>query len=152
MTKRFGGLTANRISPFRQKGEIIGLIGPNGAGKTTLFNCIACFYPNDGGTVSFAGQEIQGLRSDQVCKKGVARTFQIVRLLKDMSVLDNVIVGALLRCGSVSEATALALKEINPGRSFGQEPCAGRMVDDRREEEAGGDAGIGYPTTLAAAR
>jgi branched-chain amino acid transport system ATP-binding protein len=98
VTKRFRGLVAvDRVSLDVKQGEIFAVIGPNGAGKTTLFNMIAgVFTPNEG-TIAFDGQPIGGLRPDQICQRGIGRTFQIVRPFAGLSVEDNVMVGALLR-------------------------------------------------------
>jgi branched-chain amino acid transport system ATP-binding protein len=99
MTKTFGGLTANhKINIHLEEGKIVGLIGPNGAGKTTLFNCISGFYKPDSGSVLFDGREITGMPPHLICKLGLSRTFQKVRIFKDMTVLDNVMVGAFCRC------------------------------------------------------
>ena len=96
VTKKFGGLVAvNDVSFEIKKGEMVGLIGPNGAGKTTLFNCIAGVYRPDSGKIYFKGMDITGKRPDQVCKLGIARTFQIPRPLRNISVLKNVAVGAI---------------------------------------------------------
>jgi branched-chain amino acid transport system ATP-binding protein len=94
LTKFFGGLTAVRDIDFCLKeGEIVGLIGPNGAGKTTLFNLISGVFPSDTGSLLFNGTEIQGLRSFEICRLGIARTFQIVRPFLKMNCLENVLVG-----------------------------------------------------------
>ncbi|MDQ3694644.1 MAG: ABC transporter ATP-binding protein [Chloroflexota bacterium] len=107
--KRFGGLVANRDVSFDvDEGEVVGLIGPNGAGKTTLFNCISGFFPPSSGSVHFAGQDITGWPADRVLHAGLARTFQVVRTFPDMSVRDNVIVGAFARTGRLAEARAIA--------------------------------------------
>lgn len=96
--KRFGGLTAvNNISFTVEQGEIFGLIGPNGSGKTTTFNLISGFYPMTSGEVYFQGQKINGLPPHKICELGIARTFQVVKPLKRMTVLENVMVGAFLR-------------------------------------------------------
>ena len=114
LTKRFGGLTANdQVDLLVNKGEIVGLIGPNGAGKTTLFNCIAGFYPSSGGTVHFQGENITGLPSNEVCLRGIARTFQVVRIFKEMTVLDNVLVGAFNRTNSAVRARQKALEVLD---------------------------------------
>ncbi|MDR5694207.1 MAG: ABC transporter ATP-binding protein [Armatimonadota bacterium] len=111
VSKRFGGLVANdRISLEVQEGEILGLIGPNGAGKTTLFHCISGFYTPDGGRIFLRGQEITGKSPEEIAQHGIARTFQIVRIFKDLTVLDNTIVGALLRTRSVQEAKKKAVQ------------------------------------------
>ena len=96
ISKRFSGLQAVKDVTFEvpERG-LIGLIGPNGAGKTTTFNLIAGVYAPDEGEVSFCGQRLNGLRPDQVCAAGIARTFQIVRPFGELSVLDNVLVGCL---------------------------------------------------------
>jgi branched-chain amino acid transport system ATP-binding protein len=114
LSKHFGGLVANdRIDLRVDKGEIVGLIGPNGAGKTTLFNCIAGFYPPTGGNVQFKGEDITGLPANEICLRGIARTFQIVRIFKDMSVLDNVMVGAFNRTNSAARAKQRALEVLD---------------------------------------
>ena len=80
ITKRFGGLVAvNELDVTIEEGEILGMIGPNGAGKTTAFNMISGFYEEDEGKVIFRGEDITHLRPDQICKKGLARTFQVVK-------------------------------------------------------------------------
>jgi len=114
LTKNFGGLRANdRIDLSVQEGEIVGLIGPNGAGKTTLFNCIAGFYPPSSGRVIFKKEDITGLPSNEICWRGIARTFQIVRVFKDMTVLDNVMVGAFNRTNLASVAKKKALEVLD---------------------------------------
>ncbi len=114
LSKHFGGLVANdRIDLRVDKGEIVGLIGPNGAGKTTLFNCIAGFYPPTAGNVQFKGDDITGLPANEICLRGIARTFQIVRIFKDMSVLDNVLVGAFSRTNSAARAKQKALEVLD---------------------------------------
>ena len=98
MTKRFGGLTANQDISFSvEKGDVIGLIGPNGAGKSTLFNCISCFYRASAGRILFRGEEITNDTPEAACRKGIGRTFQIVRIFKEMSVLENIMIGAFLK-------------------------------------------------------
>jgi branched-chain amino acid transport system ATP-binding protein len=95
ITKRFGGLVAvNKLDVTIDEGEILGMIGPNGAGKTTAFNMISGFYEEDEGEVFFRGEDITHLRPDQICKKGLARTFQVVKPFPQISVLENVMVGA----------------------------------------------------------
>lgn len=105
VTKKFGGLVAvNEVSLEVQSGEIVGLIGPNGAGKTTLFNCISGFYRPSSGRVLFGGKDISNLSPDRICRLGIARTFQVVKPLQHMSVLENIVVGALIRSSSTAEA------------------------------------------------
>ena len=95
LTKRFGGFTAlNAVSFEVQVGEIVGLIGPNGSGKTTAFNCISGALPPSGGSILFEEREISGLTPDAVCHLGIARTFQIPRPFRKLSILENVAVAA----------------------------------------------------------
>ncbi len=97
VSMKFGALLANKDVSFDvEEGAIVGLIGPNGAGKTTLFNCVAGFYKPSAGSIRFRGEEIAGLPSYKVARKGLARTFQVVRPLKEMSVFENILVGAYL--------------------------------------------------------
>lgn len=89
--KSFGGLSAVlNFNFYLEKGELVGLIGPNGAGKTTVFNLITGIYKPDQGEINFSGQNIAGLSPSNICKKGIARTFQNIRLFNDLTVLDNV--------------------------------------------------------------
>ena len=114
LVKDFGGLRANdHVDLQLQEGEIVGLIGPNGAGKTTLFNCIAGFYPPTSGRVIFKGKDITGLPANEICRRGIARTFQIVRVFKELPVLDNVLVGAFNRTNSTAKARAKALEVLD---------------------------------------
>ena len=114
ITKRFGGLVAvSDLSLSVSKGEILGMIGPNGAGKTTAFNMISGYYKPDSGQVTFNGKNVTGLRPDQMCKLGLARTFQVVKPFPQLSVLDNVIVGAYNRTSNKQEARQKALEILN---------------------------------------
>jgi len=114
LCKFFGGLKAVNLVDFTiNKGEIVGLIGPNGAGKTTLFNCITGFYRATSGKIFFKEKEITNLSSESICRKGIARTFQIPRTFKNMNVLDNVIIGAFCRTNNLKEATRKALDALN---------------------------------------
>ena len=94
VTKEFGGLKAlDAVSTHIDEGEIVSLIGPNGAGKTTLFNCITGTMPPTSGSIVFDGCELVGSSPHEVAQKGIARTFQHIRLFNEMTVLDNVMVG-----------------------------------------------------------
>src|ERR1019366_8693714 len=105
VTKRFRGLTAvDAVSFSVEAGEIFAVIGPNGAGKTTLFSLIAGALAPDSGTITFAGERIDGLRPDQIALRGIGRTFQIVRPFPRMTVFDNLMVGSLLRTTDTSVA------------------------------------------------
>ncbi|MBM4443056.1 MAG: ABC transporter ATP-binding protein [Candidatus Rokubacteria bacterium] len=105
ITKRFGGITANKgISFDVAPGELVGIIGPNGAGKSTLFECVSGFYRPDEGEVRLDGARLTGLSPDRVCRLGIARTFQKLRPFAGLTVLDNVTVGALTRTRDVTHA------------------------------------------------
>lgn len=110
LTMRFGGLTA--VSDFcliLEKGELVGLIGPNGSGKTTVFNMITGFYKPTEGKIILNGAEIAGLRPDQVAALGIARIFQNSRLFRELTVLDNVLIGHHLRLRSSPFGAVLRL-------------------------------------------
>ena len=105
VSKRFAGVQALDAVSFRiAPGELFAIIGPNGAGKTTLFNMIAGEIAPDQGAISFAGARIDGFAPDRICRRGIGRTFQLVRPFPALSVEDNVIIGALLRRPVVEEA------------------------------------------------
>lgn len=113
VTKNFGGLTAISSVSFNiEKGQIVGLIGPNGAGKTTMFNVINGFYTPSRGEILFNGKSIGGRKPHKLCKMGIARTFQVVKPLQRMSVLDNVIASAFVRAGTFKKAEKLAREII----------------------------------------
>ncbi len=129
VTKFFGGLRAVRQVSFALgEGEMLGLIGPNGAGKTTLFHMISGFLRPDAGTVTYAGKPLVGLRPHDICQRGMVRTFQVARPFLRLSVLENVVVGALERvahrheavavAGEVLELTGLAEKAGSMGQSL----------------------------------
>jgi branched-chain amino acid transport system ATP-binding protein len=108
VTRFFGGLAAvSGVDFYVEPGEIVGLIGPNGAGKTTLFNLISGALAPKAGVISFQGREISGLKPNRICRLGLARTFQSVKVFGDLPVLDNIRLGALFgTSGSVSAADA----------------------------------------------
>jgi branched-chain amino acid transport system ATP-binding protein len=109
LAKRFGGVQAVAgLDLTLAEGEILGLIGPNGAGKTTAFNLLSGFLPADAGEVRLRGRPLTGLKPHAICRLGMARTFQIVRPFPQMTVLDNVKVGALARHPRAAEAVARA--------------------------------------------
>ena len=111
VTKRFGGLIANKDVSFTiGAGEIVGLIGPNGAGKTTLFNCITGYMHPEEGQILLGGVDITNAHPARVCGHGIARTWQLVRTFGRMSVLENVICGALKRTNRVREARVRAMR------------------------------------------
>jgi branched-chain amino acid transport system ATP-binding protein len=105
VSKRFRGLVAvDRVSFEVPESELFAVIGPNGAGKTTLFNMIAGAMTPDEGTITFAGKSIGGLSTDALCRRGIARTFQVMRPFPALTVEDNVVVGALLHQRNVGAA------------------------------------------------
>lgn len=107
-TIRFGGLVAvNNVTFTLNKGDLFGLIGPNGAGKTTCFNLITGVYTPTSGDIFFQDKRIQGMKPNKICRMGIARTFQNIRLFNALSVIENVVVGGFLR-HKVSLGSALA--------------------------------------------
>jgi branched-chain amino acid transport system ATP-binding protein len=105
ITQRFAGLTANsNVSISVGRGEIVGLIGPNGAGKSTLFNLIAGAFRPTEGTIIFDGEDVTDLPAAERCQRGIGRTFQVVKSFESMTVIENVIVGALVRTTVMREA------------------------------------------------
>jgi len=113
LTKDFGGLTAvDDLSFDVGEKEIVGLIGPNGAGKTTTFNLITGFIPPTGGEVTFDGRSLKSLKPHQICKLGLTRTFQIAQPFPDITVLENALVGAYVRCPSTTAAKQKALEAL----------------------------------------
>jgi branched-chain amino acid transport system ATP-binding protein len=109
VTMKFGNLVANNNISFEIKeGELVSLIGPNGAGKTTIFNCISGFYKPTSGKIFFNHTDITNKKPHKIASMGLVRTFQIVKPLKDMTVMENVITGAFLRTSSRKEAEDIA--------------------------------------------
>jgi len=128
VTKRFGGLTAVRaVSLEVRAGDLLGIIGPNGAGKTTLFNVIAGYYRPEEGRVRFEGRDVTGLPPHAIARLGLTRTFQIVKPFGNLSVADNVMIGALTRLPRVAHARARALpialrKRLEVARALATRP------------------------------
>ena len=138
VSKFFGGLAANADVSFEvPQGSIMGLIGPNGAGKTTLFNCITGYDPPSRGEVLFKGNRMNGLQPDRVCKLGMARTWQKVRPLAKMSVLDNVMVGALCRTNSLHVAREIAREQLEVVNLTHKSafPAGGLPIGERKKLE-----------------
>ena len=114
LVKKFGGLTAvNDVSFSIEKGKIFGLIGPNGSGKTTIFNCINHYYPLSGGKIYFKEKRIDKLPTYEICKLGIGRTFQIVKPLRRMTTLENVMSGAFLKTSNITKAKDKALEVLD---------------------------------------
>ena len=140
ISKRFRGLVAvDRVSFEVPEGAIFAVIGPNGAGKTTLFNMIAGMFRPDGGAIAFAGERIDGLAPDRICRRGIGRTFQIVRPFPALTVEDNVIVGALLHRPHAGDARIHAqevLRRLDLYDKRGQHASALTLPDRKRLEVA----------------
>lgn len=136
LTKRFGGVVAvNAVDLAIAPGTVFGLIGPNGAGKTTLINLVSGHFRADGGTVRLDGADLMHLRPDQVARRGVARTFQSIRLFKGLTVMENALLGAFVRGSSRVRARA-ALERLGLTSRAGA--LAGELAygDQRRLEIA----------------
>lgn len=138
LCRRFGGLLAvHDLDLSVAPGEIVGLIGPNGAGKTTAFHVIAGFHAPSAGTVRFKGESVVGLKPHAVCRRGLARTFQIVQPFTGLSALENVMIGALHRAASAAAARARAAEILDfvglgPKRDV---PARGLTLADRKRLE-----------------
>lgn len=140
ISKRFRGLLAvDKVSFEVPQGAIYAVIGPNGAGKTTLFNMIAGVFAPDGGAIQFAGEKIDGLPPNQVCQRGIGRTFQIVRPFPALTVEENVVVGALMKRSDVSAARAHAqevLRRLDLYDKRAQRASSMTLPDRKRLEVA----------------
>ncbi len=113
ISRAFGGLKAVEDVSFQvHKGEVLGIIGPNGAGKTTLFNLLNGFLPPDAGRVMWANENLVGMRPNEICRRGIGRTFQVVRPFSRMTVLQNVVVGAFVAESDDEKAIALASEAL----------------------------------------
>jgi branched-chain amino acid transport system ATP-binding protein len=140
VTKRFAGLVANDDVSFHvNEGEIVSVIGPNGAGKSTLFGCVTGFHRPSAGRVVFRGRDVTGWKPDRVCRLGIARTFQIVQVIGDMTVLENVMTGAFLRAPATRDARRAAgavLEATGLGDRQGLLGSALTIADKKRLEVA----------------
>ncbi len=140
LTKRFGGLVAvNDVSFDLHSGETLGIIGPNGAGKSTVFSLLTGFLSADGGEVHFGDCSVLGLRPDQICYLGLARTFQIMQNFPLLSTLENVMVGAFLRHKKARQAREKAkdiLERVGLAAKAGVMAGELTMLDQKRLEIA----------------
>ena len=138
LTKAFGGLIAVNDLSFRvEEGELFGLIGPNGSGKTTVFNLINGYYPITSGTISFQGKELNGLPTWKICKLGIGRTFQIVKPLRRMTVLENVMASAFNQTAKQGESRDKALQVLEFCELIKRQdyPAKGLTIGDRKRLE-----------------
>jgi branched-chain amino acid transport system ATP-binding protein len=138
VSKRFRGLLAvDKVSFGVEQGSIFAVIGPNGAGKTTLFNIIAGVFAPDAGSIAFAGERIDGLTPDEICRRGIGRTFQLVRPFPALSVEDNVVIGALLHRHDVAAARRRAHEVLQQLDLFGKrhQPASTLTLPDRKRLE-----------------
>jgi branched-chain amino acid transport system ATP-binding protein len=135
LTRRFGGLTAvDAIDLDLARGELISIIGPNGAGKTTLFNLVTGLDLPDAGTVSFEGQDITGLSPERLAAEGIARTFQLGRVFGNLSVMDNVLIGAHTRLRAVKPAVPVIGPLLELGLAL-LRPASVKAEEERLREE-----------------
>jgi branched-chain amino acid transport system ATP-binding protein len=138
--KSFGGVRAvDDVSCSFEEGEIVGLIGPNGAGKTTLFNLVSGLIRTDAGRIRFAGRDITGLRPADRSRRGIGRTFQVVRPFTGMTVLENVMVPLLVRERRVSAArreAQAALDDLGIGHLADRDPAQLTLAQRKRVEVA----------------
>ena len=153
VSKRFRGLVAvDRVSFEVPQGAIFAVIGPNGAGKTTLFNLIAGAFAPDAGSVAFAGERIDGLAPDRICRRGIGRTFQIVRPFPALSVEDNVVVGALMQRGDVGAARAHAHDVLRRLDLYDKRDQPAALAHAARPQAAGNGARARHRSQAPAAR
>lgn len=157
--KRFGGVVAiDDVSLCLEQGQTVGLIGPNGAGKTTLFNCITGLFRPDAGAVFFgreAKDSLIGLSPDQIAQRGIARTFQNIRLFSSMTVLENVLVGTFVRTHAGLISAMLAAPEARREERWARERALG-LLDmlglSAHAQRAAGSLAFGSQRRLEIAR
>ncbi len=140
VTKRFSGIVANDDVSFTVgEGEIVSIIGPNGAGKSTLFGCITGFLRPSAGKVLYGGRDVTGFAADRICRLGIARTFQIVQVIGDMTVLENAMTAAFLRAPSrraAAERAEEVLASVHLGAKRDFLGSALTIADKKRLEVA----------------
>jgi len=135
LTRRFGGLTAvDAIDLDLSRGDLVSIIGPNGAGKTTLFNLVTGLDRPDAGTVHFEGQDITGLSPERLAAEGIARTFQLGRVFGNLSVMDNVLIGAHTRLRAVKPAVPVIGPLLELGLAL-LRPASVKAEEERLREE-----------------
>ena len=142
VTKYFGGLVAVSNVDFNvDQGEVVGLIGPNGAGKTTLFNLISAALVLKSGVIKFKGEKISGLKPHQICRRGVARTFQSVKIFANMPALENVLLGSLfgtptgMSSADVAREATELLEFVGLSAAVGKTPAGGLTLPNQKRLE-----------------
>lgn len=140
LSKSFGGLRAvQNVSFAARSGRILSIIGPNGAGKTTVFNLLTGFIPADSGSVLLDDRPLAGMSPEDRCRAGLARTFQVVQPFRGLTVLENVVMGAMLRTASIAEAreaAAAILDDLGMSRLAGIRAGSLPIGDRKRLEMA----------------
>ncbi len=153
LSRRFGGILAvNDLDLSVASGEIVGLIGPNGAGKTTAFHLIAGFHAPTAGAIRFKGESVVGLKPHAICRRGLARTFQIVQPFAGLSALDNVTIGALHRAASLARGARAGGGDRRLRRARSQARRARAEPHPARSQAARGGARAGHGARAAAPR
>ena len=153
LTKRFGGVVAvNAVELRIPEGQVFGLIGPNGAGKTTLINLISGHFRADAGAIRFAGEDVTRLRPDQLARRGIARTFQAIRLFKGLTVIENVLVGRYVRSRSDAIASLVPFRDPAAGERARARAVLERIGLSRRGDAFAGELAYGDQRRLEIAR
>jgi branched-chain amino acid transport system ATP-binding protein len=153
LTKRFGGVVAlNAVDLGVAEGQVFGLIGPNGAGKTTLINLISGHFRADGGAIRFADADVTRLRPDQLARRGIARTFQAIRLFKGLTVLENVLIGRYVRSRSDALAALVPFRDPSAGERARSSMVLERLGLLQRADALAGELAYGDQRRLEIAR
>jgi branched-chain amino acid transport system ATP-binding protein len=153
VTKRFGGVVAvNAVDLAVPAGQAFGLIGPNGAGKTTLINLISGHLRADGGAIDFAGDDVTRLRPHQLARRGIARTFQAIRLFRGLTVLENVVIGGHVRSRSDVLASLVPFRSRGRAQRDAALALLDRMGLGRRAGALAGELAYGDQRRLEIAR
>jgi branched-chain amino acid transport system ATP-binding protein len=153
LSKRFGGVVAvNAIDLAVPEGQVFGLIGPNGAGKTTLINLISGHFRADSGAIRFGGADVTALRPDQLARRGIARTFQAIRLFKGLTVLENVLVGRYVRSRSDALASLVPFRDAAAAERVRARALLERLGLGKRADAFAGELAYGDQRRLEIAR
>jgi branched-chain amino acid transport system ATP-binding protein len=153
LMKRFGGVVAvNAVDLAVAEGQVFGLIGPNGAGKTTLINLISGHFRADGGAIRLAGVDVAGLRPDQLARRGIARTFQSIRLFRGLTVLENVLIGRYVRSPSDALASLVPFRDAAAAERARSRGLLERIGLAKRADALAGELAYGDQRRLEIAR